>query len=138
MTKDNKKKNNKSNNDTTTKHPASSSPTGNISGQGSSSSGPSNTLLSTTSTNKCIRVSTDDYFMNVDKPLTPPGPVETTFTDASQHASTNNNDKGKSSYITPTVSFPECTASLDTFKAAVQSQPTFYYASAASNDVEGF
>ncbi|PKK57171.1 hypothetical protein RhiirC2_798553 [Rhizophagus irregularis] len=100
MTKDNKKKNNKSNNDTTSKRPASSSPTGNVSGQGSSI------------------VSADDSVMDVDKPLTPPGPVETTSAeipsqpdisslDASQHAPANNNDKGKSPDITPAVSYPK-------------------------------
>ncbi|GBC49279.2 hypothetical protein GLOIN_2v1782460 [Rhizophagus irregularis DAOM 181602=DAOM 197198] len=78
MGKDNKKKNNQSNKDTTSKRPASSSPTGNVSGQGSSMSGPSNTPPLTTSTNKRTRVSADDSVMDVDKPLTPPGPVETT------------------------------------------------------------
>ncbi|EXX70838.1 hypothetical protein GLOIN_2v1788341 [Rhizophagus irregularis DAOM 181602=DAOM 197198] len=112
MTTDKKKKNNISNNDTTSKRPASSSPTGNVSGQGSSMSGPSSTPPLTTSTNKRTRVSADDSVMDVDKPLTPPGPVETTSAeipsqpntsslDASQHAPTNNNDKGKSPEITP-------------------------------------
>ncbi|PKY30270.1 hypothetical protein RhiirB3_474750 [Rhizophagus irregularis] len=73
MGKDNKKKNNQSNKDTTSKRPASSSPTGNVSGQGSSISGPSNTPPSTTSTNKRTRVSAEDSVMDVDKPLTPPG-----------------------------------------------------------------
>ncbi|PKC52131.1 hypothetical protein RhiirA1_516745, partial [Rhizophagus irregularis] len=151
MTKDNKKKNNnnKSNNDTTSKRPASSSPTGNVSGQGSSISGPSNTPPLTTSTNKRTRVSADDSVIDVDKPLTPPGPVETTSAetpshpdisslDASQHAPANNNDKGKSPDITPAVSFPERAAFPDTFQAAVQSQPTLFYVSAAPNDVEDF
>ncbi|GBC44592.2 hypothetical protein GLOIN_2v1785090 [Rhizophagus irregularis DAOM 181602=DAOM 197198] len=74
----NSAKNNQSNKDTTSKRPASSSPTGNVSGQGSSMSGPSNTPPSTTSTNKRTRVSAEDSVMDVDKPLTPPGPVETT------------------------------------------------------------
>ncbi|GET60861.1 hypothetical protein GLOIN_2v1788341 [Rhizophagus irregularis DAOM 181602=DAOM 197198] len=145
MGKDNKKKNNQSNKDTTSKRPASSSPTGNVSGQGSSMSGPSNTPPSTTSTNKRTRVSADDSVMDVDKPLAPPGPVETTSTeipsqpdtsslDASQHAPANNNDKGKSPEITPAVSFPERAASPDVSQAAVQSQPTLFYASAAPND----
>ncbi|GET57853.1 hypothetical protein GLOIN_2v1785090 [Rhizophagus irregularis DAOM 181602=DAOM 197198] len=131
MGKDNKKKNNQSNKDTTSKRPASSSPTGNVSGQGSSI------------------VSADDSVMDVDKPLTPPGPVETTSAeipsqpdtsslDASQHAPANNNDKGKSPEITPAVSFPERAASPDASQAAVQSQPTLFYASAAPNDVDGF
>ncbi|PKY15634.1 hypothetical protein RhiirB3_381098 [Rhizophagus irregularis] len=87
--------------------------------------------------------------MDVDKPLTPPGPVETTSTeipsqpdisslDTSQHAPANNNDKGKSPAITSAVSFPERAVSLDVSQAAVQSQPTLFYASAAPNDVEGF
>ncbi|GET56395.1 hypothetical protein GLOIN_2v1811259 [Rhizophagus irregularis DAOM 181602=DAOM 197198] len=149
MGKDNKKKNNQSNKDTTSKRPASSSPTGNVSGQGSSMSGPSNTPPSTTSTNKRTRVSADDSVMDVDKPLTPPGPVETTSAeipsqpdtsslDASQHAPANNNDKGKSPEITPAVSFPERAASPDASQAAVQSQPTLFYALAAPNDVDGF
>ncbi|GET56394.1 hypothetical protein GLOIN_2v1811259 [Rhizophagus irregularis DAOM 181602=DAOM 197198] len=131
MGKDNKKKNNQSNKDTTSKRPASSSPTGNVSGQGSSI------------------VSADDSVMDVDKPLTPPGPVETTSAeipsqpdtsslDASQHAPANNNDKGKSPEITPAVSFPERAASPDASQAAVQSQPTLFYALAAPNDVDGF
>ncbi|GET66892.1 hypothetical protein GLOIN_2v1682945 [Rhizophagus irregularis DAOM 181602=DAOM 197198] len=149
MGKDNKKKNNQSNKDTTSKRPASSSPTGNVSGQGSSMSGPSNTPPSTTSTNKRTRVSAEDSVMDVDKPLTPPGPVETTSAeipsqpdtsslDASQHAPADNNDKGKSPEITPAVSFPERAASPDASQAAVQSQPTLFYASAAPNDVDGF
>ncbi|GBC50058.2 hypothetical protein GLOIN_2v1762049 [Rhizophagus irregularis DAOM 181602=DAOM 197198] len=149
MGKDNKKKNNQSNKDTTSKRPASSSPTGNVSGQGSSMSGPSNPPPSTTSTNKRTRVSADDSVMDVDKPLTPPGPVETTSAEipsqpdtssleASQHAPANNNDKGKSPEITPAVSFPERAASPDASQAAVQSQPTLFYASAAPNDVDGF
>ncbi|EXX70882.1 hypothetical protein RirG_083500 [Rhizophagus irregularis DAOM 197198w] len=150
MAKDNKKKDNKSNKDTTSKRPASSSPTGTVSGQGSSMSGPSsNTPPLTASTNKRTRVSADDSVMNVDKPLTPPGPVETTSAeipsqpdtsslDASQHAPANNNDKGKSLDITPAVSFPERAASPDASQAAVQSQPTLFYASAAPNDVESF
>ncbi|EXX64683.1 hypothetical protein RirG_140470 [Rhizophagus irregularis DAOM 197198w] len=149
MAKDNKKQNNKSNKDTTSKRPASSSPAGNVSGQGSALPDTLNTPLSTTSTNKRTRVSADDSVMNVDKPLTPPGPVETTSAeipsqpdtsslDASQHAPANNNDKGKSPEITPVVSFPERAAFLDASQAAVQSQPTLYYASAAPNDVEGF
>ncbi|PKY25926.1 hypothetical protein RhiirB3_441053 [Rhizophagus irregularis] len=100
MTKDNKKKNNKSNNDTATKRHAFRSPAGNVSGQGSSSSGPSNTSPSTNSTNKRTKISAEDSVIDVDKPLTPPGPVETTSTkklsqpdtsslDASQHAPTN-------------------------------------------------
>ncbi|GBC51144.2 hypothetical protein GLOIN_2v1762049 [Rhizophagus irregularis DAOM 181602=DAOM 197198] len=131
MAKDNKKKDNKSDKDTTSKRPASSSPTGNVPGQGSSI------------------VSADDSVMDVDKPLTPPGPVETTSAeipsqpdtsslDASQHAPANNNDKGKSPDITPAVSFPERAASPDASQAAVQSQPTLFYASAAPNDVEDF
>ncbi|PKB95833.1 hypothetical protein RhiirA5_435943 [Rhizophagus irregularis] len=147
MTKDNKKKNNKSNNDTTTKRPAFSSPTGNIFGQDSSSSGPLNTPPSTTSTNKRTRVSAEDSVMDVDKPLTPPGPVETTSTkktsqpdtsslNASQHAFAGNNDKGKSPEITSAVSFPERAAFSNASKAAVQFQPTLYYASAAPNDAD--
>ncbi|GBC12845.2 hypothetical protein GLOIN_2v1785090 [Rhizophagus irregularis DAOM 181602=DAOM 197198] len=112
-------------------------------------SGPSNTPPSTTSTNKRTRVSAEDSVMDVDKPLTPPGPVETTSAeipsqpdtsslDASQHAPATNNDKGKSPEITPAVSFPERAASPDASQAAVQSQPTLFYASAASNDVDGF
>ncbi|PKK55337.1 hypothetical protein RhiirC2_802670 [Rhizophagus irregularis] len=50
----------------------------------------------------------------------------------------NNTDKGKSPEITPAVSFLERAASPDAFQAAVQSQPTLFYASAAPNDVEGF
>ncbi|EXX63650.1 hypothetical protein RirG_150360 [Rhizophagus irregularis DAOM 197198w] len=149
MTTNKKKKNNKSNNDTTSKRPTSSSPAGNVSGQGSSISGPLNTPPSTTSTNKRTRVSADDSVMDVDKPLTPPGPVETTSAeipsqpdtsslDASQHAPANNNDKGKSPETTPVVSFPERAASLDASQVAVQSQPTLFYALAAPNDVEGF
>ncbi|EXX78879.1 hypothetical protein RirG_010980 [Rhizophagus irregularis DAOM 197198w] len=97
MAKDNKKQNNKSNKDTTSKRPASSSPTGNISGQGPAISDPSNTPPLTTFTNKRTRVSAEDSVMDVNKPLTPPGPVETTSAeilsqpdtsslDASQHA----------------------------------------------------
>ncbi|PKK65462.1 hypothetical protein RhiirC2_786134 [Rhizophagus irregularis] len=122
MTTDKKKKNNKSKNDTTSKRPASSSPTGNVSGQGFSMSGPSNTPPSTTSTNKRTRVSADNSVMDVDKPLTPPGLVETTSAkipsqpdtsslDASQHAPTNNNDKGKSPEITPKEDLDKATAS---------------------------
>ncbi|GBC49288.2 hypothetical protein GLOIN_2v1762049 [Rhizophagus irregularis DAOM 181602=DAOM 197198] len=118
MGKDNKKKNNQSNKDTTSKRPASKSVA-------------------------------DDSVMDVDKPLTPPGPVETTSAEipsqpdtssleASQHAPANNNDKGKSPEITPAVSFPERAASPDASQAAVQSQPTLFYASAAPNDVDGF
>ncbi|EXX58152.1 hypothetical protein RIR_jg15530.t1 [Rhizophagus irregularis DAOM 181602=DAOM 197198] len=124
MAKDNKKKDNKSNKDTTSKRPASSSPEGNVSGQGPSISGPSNTPPSTTSTNKRTRVSADDSVMDVDKPLTPSGPVETTSAetpfqpitsslDASLHAPAHNNDKGKSPEITPAVSFPERAGSPD-------------------------
>ncbi|GBC34816.1 hypothetical protein GLOIN_2v1762049 [Rhizophagus irregularis DAOM 181602=DAOM 197198] len=149
MAKDNKKQNNKSNKDTTSKRPASSSPAGNVSGQGPAISDTSNTPPLTASTNKRTRVSADDSVMDVDKPLTPSGPVETTSIeipsqpdnsslDASQHAPANNNDKGKSPEITPTVSFPERAASPDVSQAAVQSQPTLYYASAAPNDIEGF
>ncbi|PKK41854.1 hypothetical protein RhiirC2_804674 [Rhizophagus irregularis] len=112
-------------------------------------SGPANTPPSTTFTNKRTRVSADDSVIDVDKPLTPPGPVETTsaeipsqpdisFFDASQHAPANNNDKGKSPEITSAVSFPERATSSDASQAAVQSQPTLFYASAAPNDVEGF
>ena len=143
------KNKNKSGNDSTTKRPASSSPTGNVSGQGSSSSGPSNTPPSTISTNKRTRVSAEDSVMDVDKPLTPPGPVETTSAekpsqpdtsslDASAHAPSGNNDKGKAPDTTPIVTFPERAASPDASQAAVQSQPTIYYASAAPNDVKGF
>ncbi|PKY26680.1 hypothetical protein RhiirB3_452322 [Rhizophagus irregularis] len=149
MTKDKKKKNNKSNNDNTTKCPASSSPTGNVSGQGFSLSSPSNTPPSTNSTNKRTKVSADDSVMDVDKPLMPSSSIEITPTEkpsqpdtfsfnTSQHAPTNSNNKGKSPDITPAVSFPERAASPNASKAAVQSQPTLYYASAAPNDIEDF
>ncbi|PKY56666.1 hypothetical protein RhiirA4_477121 [Rhizophagus irregularis] len=145
----NKKKNNKNNNDTITKRPASSSPTGNVSGQGSSSSGPSNTTPSTNSAHKRTRVTAEDSVMDVDKPLAPPGPVDTTSTvipsgpnplslDASTHAPSGDNDKGKAPEVSPAVTFPERAASPDASQAAVQSQPTLYYASASPNDVEGF
>ncbi|PKY60618.1 hypothetical protein RhiirA4_484517, partial [Rhizophagus irregularis] len=145
----NSKKKNKNNNETTTKRPASSSPTGNVSGQGSSSSGPSNTPPSTTSTHKRTRVSAEDSVMDVDKPLTPPGPVETTSTakpsepdtsslDASVHTPSGDNEKGKAPDTSPAVTFPERASSPDASQAAVQSQPILYYASAAPNDVEGF
>ncbi|GBC30345.2 hypothetical protein GLOIN_2v1811259 [Rhizophagus irregularis DAOM 181602=DAOM 197198] len=97
MGKDNKKKNNQSNKDTTSKRPASSSPTGNISGQGSSMSGPSNTPPSTTSTNKCTRVSAEDSVMDVDKPLTPPGPVETTSAEIPSQPDTSSLDASQHS-----------------------------------------
>ncbi|GBC53504.2 hypothetical protein GLOIN_2v1682945 [Rhizophagus irregularis DAOM 181602=DAOM 197198] len=97
MGKDNKKKNNQSNKDTTSKRPASSSPTGNVSGQGSSMSGPSNTPPSTTSTNKRTRVSTDDSVMDVDKPLTPPGPVETTSAEIPSQPDTSSLDASQHS-----------------------------------------
>ncbi|GET59013.1 hypothetical protein GLOIN_2v1811259 [Rhizophagus irregularis DAOM 181602=DAOM 197198] len=97
MGKDNKKKNNQSNKDTTSKRPASSSPTGNISGQGSSMSGPSNTPPSTTSTNKRTRVSAEDSVMDVDKPLTPPGPVETTSAEIPSQPDTSSLDASQHS-----------------------------------------
>ncbi|PKY60471.1 hypothetical protein RhiirA4_484207 [Rhizophagus irregularis] len=148
MSPNNTKKKNKNNNETTTKRPASSSPTGNVSGQGSTSSGPSNTPPLTNSTNKRTRVSAEDSVMDVDKPLAPPGPVETTSAelpsqpdtslDASAHAPSGDNDKGKAPETTPVVTFPERAASPDASQAAVQSQPILYYASAAPNDVKGF
>ncbi|PKY58182.1 hypothetical protein RhiirA4_479876 [Rhizophagus irregularis] len=149
MSPNNNKKKNKNNNETTTKRPASSSPTGNVSGQGSSSPGPSNTPPSTNPANKRTRVSAEDSVMDVDKPLTPPGPVETTSTeklsqpdtsslDASAHAPSGDSDKGKTPDTSPAVTFPERPASPDASQAAVQSRPTLYYASAAPNDVEGF
>ncbi|CAB4406109.1 unnamed protein product [Rhizophagus irregularis] len=149
MSPNNNKKKNKNNNKTTTKRPASSSPTGNISGQGSSSSGPSNTSPLTNSTNKRTRVSSEDSVIDVDKPLTPPGPVEITSTetpsqpntsslDASAHTPAGVSDKGKTPDNIPAVIFPECATSPDASQAAVQSRPTLYYALAAPNDVEGF
>ena len=147
--KDNAKKNNQAKNDTASKRPASSSPTGNVSGQGSSSSGPSNTPPLITSANKRSRVSAEDSVMDLDNPLTPTGPVETTSPekpsqpdtsslDASTHAPTNPSDRGKDKEPTPAVSFPERAASPDASQAAVQSKPILYYASVAPNDVKGF
>ncbi|RGB28607.1 hypothetical protein C1646_767619 [Rhizophagus diaphanus] len=130
------KENNKSGKDTSGKRPASSSPAGNVSGQGPSLSSPSeNTSPSTTSSNKKARP--------------PSGPVDTTSVehtsqtntsslDASFHAPNNDGDKGKSVEKTPVVSFPEHAASPDASTAAVQSQPTKFYASAAPNAIEGF
>ncbi|PKY41213.1 hypothetical protein RhiirA4_416478 [Rhizophagus irregularis] len=132
MSPNNNKKKNKNNNETTTKRPTSSSPTGNVSGQGSSSSGPLNTPPLTNPANKRTRVTAEDSVMDVDKPLTPPGPVETTSTEqpsqpdnsslnASAHAPSGNIDKGKASDTSPAVTFPERAAFPDAFQAAVQS-----------------
>ncbi|PKY37196.1 hypothetical protein RhiirB3_461834 [Rhizophagus irregularis] len=87
--------------------------------------------------------------MDVDEPLAPLGPVETTSAeipsqpdisslDASQHAPANNNDKGKSPEVTPAVSFSNRAAFPNASQAAIQSQPTLFYALAAPNDVDGF
>ncbi|RGB22509.1 hypothetical protein C1646_677791 [Rhizophagus diaphanus] len=144
------KENNKSGKDTSGKRPASSSPTGNVSGQGlSSSSPPENTSPSTTSSNKKARVNNESD-MDIENTFCPPsGPVDTTSVDqpsqaditsldASLHAPNNIDDKGKSAEKTPAVSFPERAASPDASMAAVQSQPTKFYASAAPNAIEGF
>ncbi|RGB25042.1 hypothetical protein C1646_772282 [Rhizophagus diaphanus] len=88
--------------------------------------------------------------MDIENTFSPPsGPVNTTSVeqtsqtdtsplDASLHAPNNNGDKGKSIEKTPAVSFPERAASPDASAAAVQSQPTKFYTSAAPNAIEGF
>ncbi|PKY33017.1 hypothetical protein RhiirB3_532293 [Rhizophagus irregularis] len=115
-------------------------------------SGPSNTPPSTTSTNKRTRVSADDSVMDVDKPLTPPGPVETTSAEIPSQPDTSSplltllnthllitTIKAKAQKLLP--QFPSQNVlplQIDASQAAVQSQPTLFYASAAPNDVEGF
>ncbi|RGB22854.1 hypothetical protein C1646_775427, partial [Rhizophagus diaphanus] len=144
------KENNESGKDTSGKRPALSSPAGNVSGQGPSSSNPpENTSSSTTSSNKKARV-INESDMDVENTFShPSGPVDmtsieqtfqadTSSLDASLHAPNNNGDKGKSIEKTPVVSFPERAASPDASTAAVQSQPTKFYASAAPNAIEGF
>ncbi|RGB22551.1 hypothetical protein C1646_775894, partial [Rhizophagus diaphanus] len=136
--------------DTSGKCPASSSPAGNVSGQGPTlSNPPENTLPSTTSSNKKARV-INESDMDIENTFSPSsGPVDTTSVeqtsqtdtsslDASLHAPNNDGDKGKSIEKTLAVSFPERAAFPDAFAAAVQSQPTKFYASAAPNAIEGF
>ncbi|RGB34811.1 hypothetical protein C1646_760121, partial [Rhizophagus diaphanus] len=143
-------KNNKSGKDTSGKRPASSSPAGNVSGQGPFSSNPPEiTSPSTTSSNKKARV-INESDMDIENTFSPPsGPVntasieqtsqtDTSSLDASLHAPNNDGDKGKNIEKTPVVSFPERAVSPDAFTAAVQSQPTKFYASAAPNAIKGF
>ncbi|RGB21859.1 hypothetical protein C1646_777103 [Rhizophagus diaphanus] len=144
------KENNKSGKDISGKHPTSSSPAGNVSGQGLSSSSPlENTSPSTTSSNKKAWV-INESDMDIENTFSPPsGPVDMTLVeqtfqadtsslDASLHAPNNDGNKGKSAEKTPAVSFPERAASPEASTAAVQFQPTKFYASAAPNTVEGF
>ncbi|RGB24010.1 hypothetical protein C1646_773692 [Rhizophagus diaphanus] len=112
------KENNKSGKDTSGKRPASSSPAGNVSGQENTFSSPSGPV-DTTSVEQTSQ-------------------TDTSSLDASLHAPNNDGDKGKSIEKTPAVSFPERAVFPDASMAAVQSQPTKFYASAAPNAIEGF
>ncbi|RGB22026.1 hypothetical protein C1646_776788 [Rhizophagus diaphanus] len=115
------KENNKSGKDTSGKRPASSSLAGNVSGQGplkntfSPPSGPAGTTSGEQTSQ-----------------------TDTSSLDSSLHAPNNDGDKSKSTEKTPAVSFPKRAASPDASTAAVQSQPTKFYASATPNAIEGF
>ncbi|CAB4406018.1 unnamed protein product [Rhizophagus irregularis] len=139
------------------KRPAQSPPSGNVQGQGSSTSTPVSTSQPLTdSSNKRTRVSSEPV-MDQDNILTPPAPQDTTSTSSpppvdinaspsapdsgasledSQHSPSNSADKGKSVDITPPG--PERAASPDASSAAIQSSPLRFYAAAAPNTIEGF
>ncbi|CAB4420331.1 unnamed protein product [Rhizophagus irregularis] len=124
------------------KRPAQSPPSGNVQGQGSSTSTPVSTSQpSTDSSNKRTRVSSEPV-MDQDNILTPPAPQDTTSTSSpppvdtnaspsapdsgasledSQHFPSNSANKGKSVEITPPE--PERVASPDASTAAIQSSP---------------
>ncbi|CAB4413042.1 unnamed protein product [Rhizophagus irregularis] len=151
------KRNNKASGFSAPKRPAQSPPSGNVQGQGSSTSTPVSTSQpSTDSSNKRSRVSSE-LVMDQDNILSPPAPQDTTSTSSpppvdtnaspsapdsstsledSQHSPSNSADKGKSVEITPPE--PERAASPDAFTAAIQSSPLRYYAAAAPNTIEGF
>ncbi|CAB4407434.1 unnamed protein product [Rhizophagus irregularis] len=139
------------------KRPAQSPPSGNVQGQGSSTSTSVSTSQHLTdSSNKRTRVSSEPV-MDQDNILTPPAPQDTTSTSSpppvdtnaspsapdsgtsledSQHFPSNSADKGKSVEIAPPE--PERAASPDASTAAIQSSPLRFYAAAAPNTIEGF
>ncbi|CAB4432302.1 unnamed protein product [Rhizophagus irregularis] len=139
------------------KRPAQSPPSGDVQGQGSSTSTPVSTSQpSTDSSNKRTRVSSEPV-MDQDNILAPPASQDTTSTSSpppvdinaspsapdsgasledSQHSPSNSADKGKSVEITPPG--PERAASPDASTAAIQSSTLRYYAAAAPNTIEGF
>ncbi|CAB4440162.1 unnamed protein product [Rhizophagus irregularis] len=134
-----------------------SPPSGNVQGQGSSTSTPVLTSQpSTDSSNKRTRVSSEPI-MDKDNVLTPPAPQNTTSTSSpppvdtnaspsapdsgtsledSQHSPSNSADKSKSVEITPPE--PERAASPDASTAAIQSSPLRFYAAAAPSTIKGF
>ncbi|RGB22785.1 hypothetical protein C1646_775542 [Rhizophagus diaphanus] len=64
--------------------------------------------------------------------------ADTSSINASLHAPDNNGNKGKSAEKPSVIFFSERAASPDASTAAIQSQPTKFYVSAASNAIEGF
>ncbi|PKB95766.1 hypothetical protein RhiirA5_385794 [Rhizophagus irregularis] len=136
------KRNNKASGTSAPKRPAQSPPSGNVQGQGSSTStsGPTSQPLTDNSA-KRTRVSFEPV-MDQDNILTPPAPQDNTSTsspppvdtnaspsapdsgtslDDSQHSPSNSADKGKSVESLPPE--PERTASPDASTAAIQSSP---------------
>ncbi|PKY44655.1 hypothetical protein RhiirA4_419222 [Rhizophagus irregularis] len=144
------KRNNKAFGTSAPKRPAQSPPSGNIQGQGSSTSiTVSTSQPSTDSSNKYSRVSSEPV-MDQDNILSLPAPQNITSTSSPppvntntplsapdsdtsledfQHSPSNSADKGKSVEITPSV--PERVASSNASAAAIQSSPLRFYAAAA-------
>ncbi|CAB4406020.1 unnamed protein product [Rhizophagus irregularis] len=151
------KRNNRTSGTSAPKRPAQSPPSGNVQGQGPSTSTPVLTSQpSADNSNKRTRVSSEPV-MDQDNILTPPAPEDTASTSSpppvdtnaspsapdsgasledSQHSPSNSADKGKSVEITPPE--PERAASPDASTAAIQSSPLRFYAAAAPSTIEGF
>ncbi|PKY60063.1 hypothetical protein RhiirA4_430847 [Rhizophagus irregularis] len=113
------------------KRPAQSPPSGNIQGQGSSTSAPVSTSQPLTdSSNKRSRKTTSTSSPPpVDTNVSPSAPDSGTSFEDFQHSPTNSADKGKSIEITSPE--PERVASPNTSTAAIQSSPSLLCCSCA-------
>ncbi|EXX58641.1 hypothetical protein RirG_196060 [Rhizophagus irregularis DAOM 197198w] len=128
------KRNNKASGTSAPKRPAQSPPSGNVQGQGSSTStsGPTSQPLTDNSA-KRTRVSSEPV-MDQDNILTPPAPQDNTSTSSPLPLIPKH--KGKSVEISPPE--PDHAASPDASTAAIQSSPLRFYAAAAPSTIEGF
>ncbi|PKK42582.1 hypothetical protein RhiirC2_804461, partial [Rhizophagus irregularis] len=111
-----------------------SPPSGNVQGQGSSTSIPSPTSQpSTDNSAKCTRVSSEPV-MDQDNILTRPAPQDNASTSSPLPLILTY--KGKSVGILSPE--PECAESSDASTSAIQSSPLRFYAAAAPSTIEGF